>query len=194
MLLFHSVFPRSPQVKGFPLLCSGIKVWYLLVMKEPTHKNWLKFPGGWLLTLPFPWLYFPSELAWHITVLIQLQKGTNCLLMEAHKFSHVIRRGIFTRNELFVNFELHDLKGDGEIHTVYIHQRVTQFSSVQSSSCVWLCSSTDCSMPGFPVHLELLACLIQSDQGIPSLCPTSLSPFEMLQLIYIPIRKYSLLL
>lgn len=95
---FHSVFPTSPQVKGVPLLCSGIKVWYLLVMKEPIHKNWLKFPGGWLLTLPFPWLYFPSELAWCITVLIQLQKGANSLLMEVHKFPHVTRRGIFTRN------------------------------------------------------------------------------------------------
>ena len=33
---------------------------------------------------------------------------------------------------------------------------VTQFSSVQSLSYVWLCDPMDCSMPGFPVHHQLL--------------------------------------
>ena len=32
---------------------------------------------------------------------------------------------------------------------------VTQFSSVQSLSRVWLCSPMDCSTPGFPVHHHL---------------------------------------
>ena len=31
-----------------------------------------------------------------------------------------------------------------------------QFSSVQSLSRVWLCNPTDCSMPGLPVHHQLL--------------------------------------
>ena len=31
-----------------------------------------------------------------------------------------------------------------------------QFSSYQSLSCVWLCDPKDCSMPGFPVHHQLL--------------------------------------
>ena len=31
-----------------------------------------------------------------------------------------------------------------------------QFSSVQLLSCVWLCDPMDCSMPGFPVHHQLL--------------------------------------
>ena len=31
-----------------------------------------------------------------------------------------------------------------------------QFSSVQSLSCVRLCNPMDCSMPGFPVHHQLL--------------------------------------
>ena len=31
-----------------------------------------------------------------------------------------------------------------------------QFSSVQLLSCVQLCNSMDCSMPGFPVHHQLL--------------------------------------
>ena len=28
-------------------------------------------------------------------------------------------------------------------------------SSVQSLSCVWLCDTMDCSMPGFPIHHQL---------------------------------------
>ena len=31
-----------------------------------------------------------------------------------------------------------------------------QFSSFQSLSCVWLCEPMDCSMPGLPVHHQLL--------------------------------------
>ena len=31
-----------------------------------------------------------------------------------------------------------------------------QFSSVQLLSCVQLCDAMDCSMPGFPVHHQLL--------------------------------------
>ena len=33
---------------------------------------------------------------------------------------------------------------------------LVQFSSVQSFSCVRLCDLTNCSMPGFPVHHQLL--------------------------------------
>ena len=35
-------------------------------------------------------------------------------------------------------------------------QDQTNQSSVQSLSCVQLCDSMDCSMPGFPVHHQLL--------------------------------------
>ena len=40
----------------------------------------------------------------------------------------------------------HDLKGD----------YVRAFSSVQSLSQVWLCDPMECSMPGLPVHHQLL--------------------------------------
>ena len=41
-------------------------------------------------------------------------------------------------------------------HFVIYEGEISRFSSIQSLSRVWLCNSMDCSMPGFPVHLQLL--------------------------------------
>ena len=41
------------------------------------------------------------------------------------------------------------------IHLLKFILKVTVISSVQSLSCVQLCNSMDCSMPGFPVHHQL---------------------------------------
>ena len=38
----------------------------------------------------------------------------------------------------------------------YTYHCLKAFSSVQLLSCVWLCDPMDCSMPGLPVHHQLL--------------------------------------
>ena len=42
------------------------------------------------------------------------------------------------------------------LDAIIIHVSLTQFSSVQSLSHVWLCNPMDYSTPGFPVHHQLL--------------------------------------
>lgn len=52
------------------------------------------------------------------------------LLTFAHSFSHVTRTGIFHKELLIMlGFEPNNLKGDGEMYTVYIHLRVTGTSN-----------------------------------------------------------------
>lgn len=71
---FILLFPQAHKSKVFLYCTVVLKCDICLQWRSLSIKNWHKFPGGWLLTLPFPWLYVPSELTWYITVLIQLRK------------------------------------------------------------------------------------------------------------------------
>ena len=55
---------------------------------------------------------------------------------------------------VFIELDSTDL--EHVLHHRKFHWRVLQFSSVQLFSHVWLCDPMDCSMPGLPVHHQLL--------------------------------------
>ena len=58
---------------------------------------------------------------------------------------------IFSHN--YTQTQMHSLVG---FHRNVYLLILVQFSSVQSLSRVWLCDPMDCSMPGLPVHHQLL--------------------------------------
>ena len=58
---------------------------------------------------------------------------------------------IFSHN--YTQTQMHSLVG---FHRYVYLLILVQFSSVQSLSRVWLCDPMDCSMPGLPVHHQLL--------------------------------------
>ena len=69
----------------------------------------------------------------------------------------------------------------------YIHQ----FSSV-AQSCLTLCIPMDCSMPGFPVHHQLLeATQTQIELVMPSNCLILCCPLLLLPSIFPRIRVFS---
>ena len=73
------------------------------------------------------------------------------------------------------------------IFTLFLKDIVTQFGSV-AHSCPILCDPMDCSMPGFPIHHQLLEptqthvhCVSDAMQPSHLLLPPSLSTFNLSQ-------------
>ena len=74
----------------------------------------------------------------------------------------------------------------------FVFECVSQFSSV-TQSCLSFCDPMDCSMPGFPVHHQLLELLklMSIELVMPSNHLILCHPLLLLPLIFLSIRVFS---
>ena len=77
----------------------------------------------------------------------------------------MVQMNLFTKQKQNTDLEIKLMVTKGEMSGEGINQEIrininTQLSSVQFSSvallCLTLCDPMDCSLPGFPVHYQLL--------------------------------------